>query len=104
MARMLKIALVLTVLNVIIGCKTPDSGESQLLLVPKQPPAQVEISPDAGEADLIEQMTVNRRAYRESLQTLVGYYRSSGNNMKLSWAEKELAALNEMPQFKYIIE
>ncbi|MDD5459840.1 MAG: hypothetical protein PHF37_10665 [Phycisphaerae bacterium] len=104
MARMIKIVLVLALLNVITGCKTPNSGESQLLLIPKQAPAQIEITPDMGEADLIEQMAVNRRAYRESLQTLVGYYNSTGNNMKLSWAQKELSALNDIPQYKYIIE
>jgi len=34
----------------------------------------------------------------------VGYYVRTGNNTKLEWAKRELAALNTMPKYNYIIE
>jgi tetratricopeptide (TPR) repeat protein len=52
----------------------------------------------------VEQIAVNRQAYRQGLQLLVGYYTRSGNNMKLNWAKEELSALDSIPQYKYIIE
>lgn len=59
---------------------------------------------DAGETDFVEQIAVNRQAYRQGLQLLVGYYTRIGNNMKLNWAKEELSGLDSIPQYKYIIE
>jgi len=59
---------------------------------------------EASETDIIEQTAVSRQTYRQCLELLVGYYIRTGNNMKLRWAEKELRALNAIPQYNYIIE
>ena len=107
MARIILAALLIVLLNVLVGCLAIDSGISQLL-----PPrtgtslgstSVVEIA-NAGEADIIEQVAVNRRAYRQGLELLVEHYTETGNNMKLKWVQKELAALDAMPQYNYIIE
>ncbi len=107
MARIVLTAVVIVLLNVLVGCQGVDSGRGQLM------PARTRTSigaagvvsvADAGETDFVEQIAVNRQAYRQGLQLLVGYYTRSGNNMKLNWAKDELAALDSIPQYKYIIE
>jgi tetratricopeptide (TPR) repeat protein len=92
-------------LNVLVGCQSANTGRAQQ--VPRDvrtigPTAVIDIS-QMSEADIIEQMTVNRQAYRKGLELLVGYYTKAGNNMKLQWAKKELAALNSMTKYNYII-
>ena len=74
--------------------------------MPRQPygPGSVINIADTSEVDLVEKMAVNRQAYRQGLELLAGYYMRTGNNMKLEWAQKELAALNTMPKYNYIIE
>ncbi len=57
----------------------------------------------AGETDFVEQIAVNRQAYRQGLKLLVKYYTRTGNNMKFKWAKEELAALDSIPQYKYIV-
>jgi len=56
------------------------------------------------ESDIVEQMVVDRQAYRQGLESLIEYYTKEGNNMKVTWAQKELAALDGMPQYNYIVE
>ena len=86
------------------GCNSIDSGESQLISVKaKQIPVQSLIT-DASQSDIVEQMAINRQAYRKGLESLIAYYKRAGDNMKLSWAKKELKALNRLPQYNYIIE
>jgi tetratricopeptide (TPR) repeat protein len=58
----------------------------------------------AGEIDLVEQVAIDRAAYRQSLRLLVDYYTNTGNHMKLMWAKKELSAFDSMAQYKYIVE
>ena len=107
MARIVLTAVIIVLLNVLVGCQGVDSGRGQLM------PARTRTSigaagvvsvADAGETDFVEQIAVNRQAYRQGLQLLVGYYTRSGNNMKLNWAKDELASLDSIPQYKYIIE
>nr|MBC8481249.1 hypothetical protein [Planctomycetota bacterium] len=54
--------------------------------------------------DIVEQMAINRQAYRRGLDSLITCYKRSGDNMKLKWAENELKQLNVLPQYNYIIE
>lgn len=97
----LGLTVLLTVLlNVLVGCHGVDSGKSQLLPATMKDVSVVE----AGEADIIEQMSINRLAYRQYLESLVAHYKKTGNNMKLGWAEDELKRLNKMPQYNYVIE
>ena len=107
MARIVLTAVVIVLLNVLVGCQGVDSGRGQLV------PARTRTSigaagvvsvADAGETDFVEQIAVNRQAYRQGLQLLVGYYTRGGNNMKLNWAKDELSALDSIPQYKYIID
>ena len=58
----------------------------------------------AGEVDIVEQVAINRQAYRQGLEMLVAHYNRAGNNMKLGWAKKELSALDAIPQYNYILE
>lgn len=102
MARTILTAALIVLLNVLVGCQGVDSGRSQLL------PFQIKSAPTltttaASETDIIEEMSDNRQRYRQYLAFLVEHYRTS-NNMKLKWAKKELAALDGMPQYNYIIE
>lgn len=106
MARIVCTAVLIVLLNVLIGCQDIDRGRGQLVPRSSRPtlgPAGVVNIAEMSEADLIEQMAVNRQAYRQGLELLVGYYTRAGNNMKLRWAKKELAALNSMPKYNYII-
>ncbi len=105
MAKIVTTVVLVVLLNVLVGCHGADSGRGQL--VPKgskETIVSVSSPSNALEADLIEQMAINRQAYRHGILALVKYYIDSGNNMKLEWAKKELAALDSMPQYNYIIE
>jgi tetratricopeptide (TPR) repeat protein len=97
--------LLLVALVFISGCRNVDSGESQILLPSSQPIRAENISTaGASETDIIEQMMINREAYRHGLMTLIANYEQTGNKMMLEWAQNELAGLNKAPQYNYIIE
>lgn len=93
--------LIVVLMNLLVGCGAVDSGKSQLL--PKTAVAAPKLAA-AGETDIIEQLVANRRAYRQELEQLVRHYVDAGNNMKLNWAQKELAGLDAIRQYNYIIE
>jgi tetratricopeptide (TPR) repeat protein len=102
MARIVLTAALIVSLSILVGCQA-DSGKSQIV------PAQIRSAPIvemslANETDIVEQLATNRRAYHQSLELLVEHYLKAGDNMKLEWAKKELAALSSMPQYNYIIE
>ncbi|MHC4463739.1 MAG: tetratricopeptide repeat protein [Planctomycetota bacterium] len=103
MARTILTAALIVLVNVLIGCQGVDSGRSQLL------PFQIKSDPAlkmtvGSETDIVEELVVNRQAYRQCLALLVEHYTKTGNNMKLRWANKELAALAAIPQYNYIVE
>jgi tetratricopeptide (TPR) repeat protein len=105
MAKTIYTAVLIILLNVLVGCTDVDSGRAQL--VPSstgQPPAAIVKAAVGSEAELIEQVAANRQAYRQGLVSLIDYYGRTGNNLKLEWARKELAALETMPRYNYIIE
>jgi tetratricopeptide (TPR) repeat protein len=107
MARTFLTAAVIILLNVLIGCNGVDSGQGQILpTTSMQSPYATDVVgvTDPGEADIVEQVATNRQAYRQGLVTLIDHYTKMGNNLKLQWAKKELAALDAMPKYKYIIE
>ena len=87
-----------------IGCQSDvDSGISRINATRTgTSPGAVGVA-EKGEIDLVDQITVNRDAYRQGLELLVRYYTKVGNNAKLEWAKKELNALNTMPQYRYLI-
>jgi len=103
MARTILTAALIVLLNVLVGCQGVDSGRSQLL--PAEIRSAAVITMEVGsETDIIEEMSDHRQAYRQGLKLLVDYYTRTGNNEKLKWAKKELAALDAIPQYNYIIE
>ena len=106
MAKRFCIVILIISLLVLAGCSQPDSGVSRIL-PPRTSPTLGTGSPvkltDAGEIDIVEQIAANRQAYREGLERLVKFYTRTGDNEKLNWANKELKALNVMPQYKYIV-
>jgi tetratricopeptide (TPR) repeat protein len=106
MTRIVLTTAIIILLNVLVGCGGIDSGKSQLIGTDKgQPRAAPIVKPaESGETDLIEQVATNREAYRQSLVALIDYYNRTGNNLKLQWARTELAALQTMPKYNYIIE
>lgn len=102
MARTVLTATFIVSLTVVIGCQTTNSGEGQILPPDRGTlPSTVSVA-GVGEVDVVEQVTVTRQAYRQSLETLVAYYTTTGDHRKLSWAKKELRAFDTMPKYKYI--
>jgi len=107
MARTILTVVLIVFLNVLVGCYSADSGKGQVVpKVEKQSlkPALVIEAQAPAETDIIEQVTINRQAYRRTLKMLVDHYTKTGNAIKLTWAEKELAALDNLEQYNYIIE
>ncbi len=105
MARLAFITSVIVSIVVLAGCRGIDTGRAQIL--PAQassvPGPTIDIS-RSNEVDLAEQMAVNRQAYQRGLELLVQHYTKTGNNMKLTWAEKELDAFNSIPKYDYVVE
>jgi hypothetical protein len=56
------------------------------------------------EADLVEEMVVNRDAYKSSLELMIAYYNRTGNALKLERARTELQAFQLMTKYRYIDE
>lgn len=102
MARTILTAVLIVLLNVLVGCRGVDTGRSQL--APTYPGTAPVVSiTGTGEADIIEQVSLNRQAYRQGLELLINYYTRMGNSMKLDWAKKELAGLETVIQYNYVI-
>ena len=103
MTRVILTASLIVLVNVLVGCRSVDSGESHLVPQRIKGTAAMDVT-KIGEADIIEQMAINRQAYRQGLDSLIAYYENTGNNMKLAWAKNELKGLDDMPQYNYVIE
>ncbi len=103
MAKVLLTGLCIVLINIVVGCRPIDSGASTLLsdTMKTEPTAS---APSAGEADHVEQVAVNRQAYRNALNSLISFYEKTGNNMKLRWANDELGKLDGIPQYNYVPE
>jgi tetratricopeptide (TPR) repeat protein len=101
MARTILTTVLIVLLNVLVGCSGVDAGRSQLEM--KYPgTAPVVSMAGTSEADMIEQVSLNRQAYRQGLEMLINYYTRMGDSMKLDWAKKELAGLEAVTQYKYV--
>lgn len=106
MSRTIVTAAVIVMLGIFAGCQS-NQGLGQLAPDRTGTLASSEGVSEAlkaSEIDLVEQMVVNRQAYRRGLELLVQHYTSVGTYEKLGWAKKELAALDVMPQYRYIID
>ena len=106
MAKRICTVTLIVLLNVLVGCQAPDSGVSRRLPDRTRPSigtGETINLTEAGEVDIVEKIVVNRLAYKQGLELLVKYYTRTGNSHKLEWANKELRALNVMPQYNYIV-
>ncbi|MBN2019335.1 MAG: hypothetical protein JW749_03840 [Sedimentisphaerales bacterium] len=105
MARLVLITLIIVSVCALAGCNGVDTGRAQIV-----PSSVSTISGPAvditktTEADLSENIATSRQSYRRGLEVLIQHYTRTGNNMKLGWAEKELAALDAIPQYNYVVE
>ena len=107
MAKTILTVSLIVLLNVLVGCHDIDSGMSQLVPARMKAASEAALVAEvakAGEVDIIEQVAINRQAYRQGLELLIAHYNNTGNSMKLVWAENELKALEDIPQYNYIIE
>ncbi len=106
MARMVCTGLVAVLLLVCVGCQDGDKGKGMQLSPSEKAGETGGMVPvtTAEEMDLIEEVASARAAYRHGLVLLISHYESAGNHMKKKWAEKELAALDVIPQYKYVID
>jgi tetratricopeptide (TPR) repeat protein len=104
MARTILTVVLIVLLNVFVGCNDVDKSSAKLMMVRTKTAAEAIEVAGARETDIVEQVVLNRRAYRQGLEALVGHYREEGNSMKLEWAKKELASLDKIPQYKYIVD
>jgi len=104
MARISLVIVFVALIALLTGCYGVDSGASQLIPARMKPTPMESLLSDSSETDIVEHMAINRQAYRRGLDSLIAYYKSSGDNMKLKWAENELKQLNALPQYSYIIE
>lgn len=102
MARVILTVVIIVLLNVFAGCRGPDTGDSQLM--PVQIKSSSVVTSKETEMGIIEQMAVDRQAYRNGLESLINYYKQTGNNLKVTWAKNEIKALDAMPQYNYVIE
>ncbi|HLB75372.1 MAG TPA: hypothetical protein VJJ98_15225, partial [Sedimentisphaerales bacterium] len=92
MARIFLTAALVVLLNVLAGCEGVDRGRGQLKAPRGSTGSTVEVR-SAAEADLIEQVAIERQAYQRVLEMLVSHYEKTGNVMKSRWAKKELDSL-----------
>jgi len=65
--------------------------------------AKAQVPMSAGsEVDLVERVSNQRALYRESLESLLAYYRQYGYLEKSGWAEKEIRDLGRLPRYPYL--
>jgi TolA-binding protein len=96
MSRLFLNASLLVIIAVMAGCGEQVKDDPRYQVDPGE--AQIAISqgynvPNASEVDLVERMAASRADYRETLDILVGYYKTTGDAVKSKWAEHELDSL-----------
>ena len=111
MIRVLLLSVSILALVCTVGCNTEKMWADNQK--PDGPTTDVNASeadafPDiqtvqAQEVDIVEEVLANRAKYKRSLLILRDYYREHGYNNKRQWAESELADLNRVKTFKYIL-
>jgi tetratricopeptide (TPR) repeat protein len=108
MAKMILTAILIGAMSILVGCENNvDRSSAKLMLIHDKTmqgtAPTMQIATDK-ETDIVEQVAKNRQAYREGLGALINYYTGHGDNMKLTWAKKEMSALDAMPQYTYIVD
>lgn len=97
-------AVLVVFLAALAGCILPDREERFMIDSPEPVILQTTPASATAEVGMAEALAAKRLAYRRNLETLETYYKNSGNNIKLQWVQKELAAIDSAPHYRYIIE
>lgn len=106
-----KLAVLLSAVFVTVGCNTEmrwDDGQTKDGLTTRMDrPEGVDVPDiqvaDAKEVDIVEDLLQHRARYRKLLEVLRDYYTEHGYHTKQKWAEAELADLNHVKPYKYIL-
>jgi tetratricopeptide (TPR) repeat protein len=104
MAKTILTIVTAVLLGVLVGCRGPDTGASQILPRPTQTAEIAAEAPTESETDIVEQMMTARSAYEDALKSLAQHYANTGNHLKLAWAQDELKELGKIHRYNYIIE
>jgi len=105
MSRLIRIALILLGMMVFVGC-VGVKDDPRFRADPAEVSAVISdgfFVPDATAIDIIEQIAVNRSAYRAGLERLLEYYNAGGDGLRGGWADRELKALLLVPQYRYVM-
>lgn len=112
MLRASIVACVIVVLAGLAGCKTDILGKGRR--APEGPVAQIGNPPgielpqiresDAREVDLVESVLTHRAMYRRYLKQLHDYYDTHGYVTKRDWAAFELADIDRIKAFRYLLD
>jgi len=109
----IKAGLLAGVLMTAAGCRTDSifnlgrapKGERVIVAQTLAPrPVDDAFLHNAHEADLVEETVASRDAYVASLRELHDYYAESGDAAKRECAAAELAGLNKVQQFQFIVD
>ena len=95
--------IIVVLLVALTGCVLPDK-EDRFMIDPPEP-AILTTTPGSASAEvgMAENLASKRLAYRYELEAMETYYKNAGNNVKLQWVQKELAAIDSAPRYRYII-
>ena len=107
MSRKLIISALMLTLIMMVGCEEEQVVKDDARF--RANPADVAIIttrggvPDPREMDLVEQLIAARQEYRRSIEELLTFYRAEGNATSQQWAQHELRAFEQVPQYLYIM-
>ena len=95
----------MVVVLVVAGCseQAKDGSRFHVKLSPEAEAMKEGFAvPAASEVDVVEKMAACRNSYIAALSSLVDYYASTGDSMKLRWAQRELDSLTNMIKYRYL--
>ncbi len=104
MARIVNAIVLITLLSVLVGCQEAGPERVRIMSIDTSRPINAAVPAGTSEADLVEEMNVNRDAYKGSLEMMIAYYNRTGNATKLGRASKEWQAFRLMTKYNYITE
>lgn len=104
MARIVSTLALITLLSVLAGCQETGPDSARLMQIDTRRPINRAVPAGTSEADLVEEMVVNREAYKSSLELMIAYYNRTGNALMLERARKEYDSFRLMTKYTYISE
>lgn len=92
------------ILTLLCGCQPAAKDAPHFRLDPSSVPAsEGVVVPNTTEVDLVENLARHRAGYRSYLEQLAEYYESVGYHTRHAWAKRELALLDRVTQYKYLM-